>query len=97
MYETGNRIGPPGIGEAHQADVDVVGVIEDQPQSVFHAVQAILAHAVGGGHAARGVEDEEHVGTHAGADVDITEIDLGVVRLELNRESGDRADREGQE
>ena len=93
----GKQDGPTRIGESHQADIDVVGVVENRTQRVLHAVQAVLAHPVGGGHAARGVEDEEHVGTYAGADVDIPEIDLGIVCLELNRQPGDSADHDGQE
>ena len=84
-----------GIGEAHQADVDVVGVIENDMQCVLHAVQAVLAHSVHAGHAARCVEDEEHVRAHARRDVDVAEINLGVISAELNREAGNGAERHG--
>jgi hypothetical protein len=65
--------------------------------SVLHAIETILAHAIHVGHAAGGIQDEQHVGAYAGGDVDVAEIDFGVVCFYLDRNPGERADDERDE
>ena len=73
--------------EVHDADVQRLVILlagfEHLPQGVFQDVQARLA-AFGGLHAARGVENEEHVGRDAAGFLAEKDLDI----FGLGREAG---------
>ncbi len=89
------------IREAHQTHVDVGGAIEDLLDGHLHVVQAVHAGAGDrGAHAARGIQNEQHVGPDAFAQGRTAEIDLGVVGdtglRQTARKSGCQADDGGE-
>ena len=82
--------------KARQADVHVVDFIENGVQRDFHAIETIQRLAVGGGHTAGGIENQQHVGPHVGGEGPVSNVYFGVVGVDGDRQTGDGTGQRGE-
>jgi hypothetical protein len=74
--------------KTREADVHVVDLVEDGVQSDLHAIQSVQHLAVVGRHASRRVENQKYVGPNPRREGPVTDIDLGVVSVNGERQTG---------
>ena len=81
--------GSAAVVKAHQTDVEIVDRVEDLMQRLLHAVQPGDARTVFVRHAAGGVQHEQDVGLHVARDSASGEIDVRVVGVDGDWQTGD--------